>query len=1012
MTAASPLLDAAPGHRLPVVADPDRAAIARERILERLGEAQGDAADDLAAFRAFLEDPTGRRLIDGMACGSAYLTQLAVIEAPVLARTVRLGPVAAFDEIRAGFDALKRRGGTEAQVMAELRRLKRRAALVIGLADLAGIWSLAEVTGAVSDTAEAALQAAFAHLLRDAARRGEIRLDNPEDPGPTSGLFALGMGKFGACELNYSSDIDLIVLYEPERVQMADDRHPQPVFTRIARDLVKLMEARTAEGYVFRTDLRLRPDPASTPLALSAEAAEVYYESVGQNWERAAMIKARVVAGDETAGQLFLKRLTPFVWRKSLDFYAIADIHSIKRQINAHRSGDGLDLPGHNLKLGRGGIREIEFFCQTQQLIFGGRSPALRARATEAALDALVAEQRVEAPVADRLKTAYRLLRTIEHRLQMVDDAQTHSLPRDEAAFARVAAFSGFEDPAEFGRMLLDTLKGVEKAYAELFDDAPGLGTAEGNLVFTGTEDDPDTIETLERMGYREPSRVVARVREWHRGRVRATRSGRARQILTEIMPELLSRLGGTGDPDAAFMRFDAFLGELPSGVQIFALFHSNPELLELVADAMGTAPKLSEQLARRPSLLEAVLDPDFFSGLATPEALAADLDRVLSRAIDYEDTLDLTRRWAGERKFQVGVHILRGLTDADAAAPVLTAIADAVICALLPRVLDEFAQAHGRMPGGRIAILAQGRLGSREMSIDSDLDLVVVYDAPGDAGSDGSRPLGPSHYYARLAQRFISAISALTGEGRLYEIDTRLRPSGSSGPVASHLDAFRRYHREDAWTWEHMALTRARVVAASDDSLTRDLDQVVREVLLTPRDADRVVVEVADMRRRIAQEHGTDDCWQVKHVRGGLVDLEFLAQQLQLIHGPDMPDLLLGDTALVLARAGELGLIEDGAMLADAVRLQRRMLGLLRLTVTGRFDGRTAPPGLIAALARAARLDEGADAGAIGDVLRSCQARVHAHFDRYVTDAAARVKAEGAADAGADPKTAMETKR
>ncbi|MEN2990804.1 bifunctional [glutamine synthetase] adenylyltransferase/[glutamine synthetase]-adenylyl-L-tyrosine phosphorylase [Tistrella sp. BH-R2-4] len=986
-----PLADLAfptvPGHRLPLPVDPARATIARERVLDRLAGLDGDeaAAADAAALRSLIEIDAGRRLIDGMLCGSPYLAQLATIETATLARIAARGPDAAFDEIRTGFIDLCRQGGTEAQVMAGLRRLKRRAALVAAVADLAGVWPLEAVTAAVSDTAELALEAALAHLLRDAARRGEITLRDRDNPGPESGLFALGMGKLGACELNYSSDIDLILLFDAERVPMADDRPPQPVFSRIGRDLVKIMEARTADGYVYRTDLRLRPDPASTPLALSAEAAETYYESVGQNWERAAMIKARVVAGDHDAGNDFLARLTPFVWRKSLDFYAIADIHSIKRQINAHRSGDGLDLPGHNLKLGRGGIREIEFFCQTQQLIFGGRTPDLRTRGTAAALDALVAEHRVEAGTAHRLKDAYRLLRTIEHRLQMVDDAQTHSLPKDEAALDRIAAFSGFETTRAFKETLIETLKGVERSYAELFDDAPGLGTAEGNLVFTGTEDDPDTIATLERMGFREPSRLVARVRDWHRGRVRATRSGRSRQILTEIMPELLSRLGGTGDPDAAFLRFDSFLGELPAGVQIFALFHSNPDLLALVAEVMGTAPKLSEQLARRSSLLEAVIDPDFFTTLGAPEDLAADLERVLSRARDYEDTLDLARRWAGERKFQVGVHILRGLTDADAAAPVLTAIADAVIAALLPRVQAEFAQAHGHVPGGRMAVVAQGRLGSAEMSIDSDLDLVIIYSAD-DAASDGGRPLGPSHYYARLAQRFISAISALTGEGRLYEIDTRLRPAGSSGPVATRLDAFGRYHREDAWTWEHMALTRARVIAADTPELKDALDAIIHEVLVRPRDADKVTAEVADMRRRIAQEHGTNDCWSVKHVRGGLVDLEFLAQHLQLIHGADYPDLLLRDTALVLERAGAEGLMADGAMLAGAVRLQRRMLGLLRLTVTGRFDPKAAPPGLISALARAAGLDDTADAEAISHMLQTCQAAVRAHFDREIT--------------------------
>jgi len=901
------------------------------------------------------DDPAARALLDAVFGNSPYLTRCLLHSPSLFQGFLEDGPDATFDALRARC----RQAAAEAEsidaVMATVRRFKRGAAPLVALADIAGLWPLERLTGALSTVAEDALSAAAAFLLRKGAESGAFALADAENPERGSGLIILGMGKLGARELNYSSDIDLIVLYDAERIETERPDRLQQAMVRLTRDLVRAMEERTADGYVFRTDLRLRPDPSATPLAISMAAAEVYYESQGQNWERAAMIKARPVAGDIEAGKEFLGILRPFVWRKNLDFAAIQDIHSIKRQINAHRGGGSITVAGHNVKLGRGGIREIEFFAQTQQLIWGGKDPALRSAPTCEALRALAEARHVEPEVVERLIEAYGFLRTLEHRLQMVDDQQTHSLPKDDEGLAEIATFMGFEDRTGFEKALLSHLRAVEEHYADLFEESPEL-SGPGNLVFTGGEHDPDTLETLQAMGFQDPEAISTAVRRWHHGRYAATRSTRAREILTEFMPALLASLAGTANPDAAFLRFDEFLRGLPAGVQLFSLFHQNPQLFDLVAEIMGGAPELADRLSRRPGLLDAVLDPDFTTPVSGRDALSEELEEALGQARDYQDVLDIVRRWANDRRFQVGVHILRDTTDPEEAGAALSDIADAAIMALQPRVEAEFADTHGTIPGGALAIVALGKLGGREMTVTSDLDLLMVYDHPADAeSSDGAKPLPPSLYYARLTQRMVNALTALTPEGQLYEVDLRLRPSGNAGPVAPSLDAFVKYQTESAWTWEHMALTRARCVAGPED-LRAKVDDAVRHILTRPRDPEKLLVDVADMRARMAKEHVAKSPWQIKHLRGGLVDVEFIAQYLMLRDAVSEPEVLSRATADALARLRDAGALDpgDAETLIAAVHLWRKVQGALRLTSGERFDEDAATAGHKSLLVRA----------------------------------------------------------
>jgi [glutamine synthetase] adenylyltransferase / [glutamine synthetase]-adenylyl-L-tyrosine phosphorylase len=975
-----------------------RAADARgvELGLAAWQAALAEAGDRRRAGRArtWSADPAGRRLLAAMFGNSPFLTSLAVAEWDFLTRMVEDGPDPLFDAAVGDLERHDDKGENRAALMRRLRIARRRVALLAAVAELAGAWSLERQMAALSRFAEAAVGAAVRHLLRAAGANSALALADAEDPERESGLVVLGMGKLGGLELNYSSDIDLILLYDAAGARGLARDGAQALFGRLARDLVRILDERTGDGYVFRTDLRLRPDPRSTPLALSVAAALTYYETVGQNWERAALIKARPIAGDRRAGARFLVELQPFIWRRHLDFAALADIHSIKRQIEAHRGGGRIAVAGHDIKTGRGGIREIEFFAQTQQLIWGGRLRELRVAPTCAALGRLARSGRIDAGTADALVADYRFLRRVEHRLQMKDDAQTHRLPADPEGIAALAAFLGYADRDDFVAELRTHLASVERHYGELFEEAPSLA-GPGNLVFTGAEDDPETLATLARLGFAEPAGIAAMVRAWHHGRMRATRSQRAREILTELVPELLRVFGLRAHADLALVRFDRFLARLPAGVQLLSLLHANPGLLSLVADIMGEAPFLAERLAQRPALLEAVLTAEFSAPLPDRARLAADLAGALAGARDFQDALDLLRRWAEERRFQVGVQLLRGATDGSAAGAALADIAEAALAALLPAVAGDFARLHGTVPGGAFAVLAMGRLGSREMTLASDIDLILIYDASQDSpGSCGSHPLAVSTYFARLSQRLISAITAPTGEGRLYEVDMRLRPSGESGPIASSLDAFAQYQREAAWTWEHMALTRARPIAG-DPQLCARVAAAIRAALTAPRDQRRLLADVADMRRRIAEAHPRPAPWDLRYRRGGLVDLEFAVQYLMLREAARAPAVLRRDPLGALAALGDADLLppQGTRELSDALLLLRHLRALLALL----FEGAPTPAALAglegATLARLAGAVDFARLEA--DITAAC-ARVRLWYDRLIARPARQLMPSG----------------
>ncbi len=804
-------------------------------------------------------------------------------------------------------------------VAERLRAAKADVALIVALADLSGAWPLERVTAALSDFADAAIDASIAAAL---AERG----------APNAGFVAIALGKLGSHELNYSSDVDLILLYDPAVLPVRPREEPADAAVRIARRVVALM-AETTGGYVFRVDLRLRPSSEVTPIALSVAAAEHYYQSEAETWERTAFIRARACGGDVALGEAFLAAIRPFVWRRSLDYTAIRDIQAVSLRIRDHFAAGQSVGPGFDLKRGRGGIREIEFFAQIHQLVWGGRDPVLRVPATLDALAALAAAGRIDADDARVLADAYRFLRTLEHRVQMIDDAQTHAVPTTAAARAAVARLDGADDWRTIERRLRAVAAAVAARYDRLIAEAgPGAmvpSAPAGLKTWLTAAKLPGMVDTIAK---------------WRSGRYRALRSDEARATFEALLPDLLRVLATASDPDHAGSRLDSFLADLPAGVQFFALLRANPKLLPLLGRLLGVAPVLADALARRPALFDALLATDSFAPLPGLAALATDLAATMRGGDSFEETLDRVRLWTADKRFQLGAQLIEGRDPLGVGAD-LSDVADAGVAALAAAVTADLARAHGTVPGGRLVVLALGRFGGRALTHASDLDLVYLFTGDHDALSDGVKPIGATVWFQRAAARLTAALSVPTAAGALYEVDTRLRPSGAKGLLAVSVSSFARYQAAEAETWEHMALCRARVVACAPDDRVA-VEEIIASILGYARDPVALRHDVLAMRRDMAAAKPGGGVWDVKLARGGLVDIEFIVHFLQLREGIAVtPDL--GAALVALAAGGHVppALVAAQAMLT-------RVLAVLRLI--GPLPRRVAAP-VAALLAQAA---------------------------------------------------------
>ena len=911
-------------------------AVAADRIHERLSEAANDGG-----WIGMLE--VAWPALAPAFAASPYLAGLVRRWPERLRLTLEAAPG---DRLAAILSATTDLSGGADEVKAPLRWFKAELHLLTALCDLGGLWNLDAVTDALSRFADVSAQAALRAVAHDQRERGKL-VCAPGDPrGPIPGLFGLAMGKHGAFELNYSSDIDVSLFWEPGALEsaLADSVEPQKFADRAAHAFASLMQERTGDGYVFRVDLRLRPDPSSTPPVVAAPMALAYYESVGQNWERAAFIKARPVIGDLAAGADFVRALRPFIWRRSLDYPAILDIQSIKRQIHVHKTGEGMDAAGANLKLGRGGIREIEFFAQTQQLILGGRDAGLRAPRTVDALAALRDAGHVSPDACAALTAAYATLRGLEHRVQMLDDEQTHILPAEADRRTAVAALAGQGDLAAFDHGVEALLVGVNRTYGQLFEGEEALSSPYGSLVFTGVENDPETLATLGRMGFTEPGTIADTIRSWHHGRIPATRSARGRELFTRLAPRLLTALADTGAADAAFRRFAVFFAGLNSGVQVQALFLAQPKLFDLVVGVMAFAPRLARTLGRYPAALDSMLDARFHTQLGPNTGLFDQMETEAAAAPDFEEAMNAVRRLHRDQMFRIGVQTLTGRIGPEAAGRAYTALADAVMDALAPAAMAEAVRQGGVLPGGRVAVVALGKAGSREMTASSDLDLMTVYDAPPEAVTDG-KGWAAGVFYSRFTQRLIAALSAHTAEGGLYEVDMRLRPGAAKGPVSLRLSAVEDYYATEADTWEFMALTRARVVWTDDPAFGAAAAAALEAILRRPRPGVDVAADARRMRDLMARERPGQGSWDLKLAPGGQVDAEFVAQVRQLAAAGEGRALTVSTLEALAA---------DPA-LAEAWRLQQALSQVLGAAFDDRPDPDEEPEGFRRRLADAA---------------------------------------------------------
>ncbi len=845
--------------------------------------------------------PRTREVVEGAAGSSPYLAGLIAREAEWLD--------AAFD---APDDALGSVLAATSELPLDklsdgLRQAKRRVALLTGLADLGGVWPLETVTQALTDFADTAVDTCLRRLVGAEIARGKIPGLVAEDAETAGGMVALAMGKMGAGELNYSSDIDLIMLFDEGRFDDDSYDDARASFVRVTRRMTGLLSDLTGEGYVFRSDLRLRPDAAVTPVCISMGAAEGYYESVGRTWERAAYIKARPCAGDREAGAKFLSTMRPFVWRKHLDFAAIQDAHDMRLRIRDHKGLHGpLVLDGHNMKLGRGGIREIEFFTQTRQLIAGGRDPSLRVRGTREGLERLAHAGWVPQDHADRLYEHYRHHREVEHRVQMIADQQTHHLPATPEAWDRLAALMGTDTAA----LRKDIALRVEEVH-EL---------TEGFFAPSATAEPGDDF-----------GREITQ--RWQN--YPALRTARAAEIFKRVLPQVIESLKDAAQPEEALRQFDTFLAGLPAGVQLFSLFDANPQLTRLVVDICGTAPALAQYLSRNSDVFDMVIGGSFFSPWPEVAELTRLLARAMSEAPDYEARLNMARRWMKEWHFRIGVHHLRGLITATDAGLEYADLAEAVIAGLWPVVVEEFARKHGPLPGHGAVVLGMGSLGAQRLNAGSDLDLIVIYDADGVEGSDGPRPLATRPYFARLTQALVTAVTAPMSDGRLYEVDMRLRPSGRQGPVATSITSFRDYQRDEAWTWEHLALTRARPLVGNS-GLAEEVEAFRQDLLNEKSSGPAILADVTEMRGRIAAAKHPSGVFDAKIGRGRLQDTELFSQTAALLAGASVRS-----TAAQLAAGVASGWLDaaDAAALSETEGLLWQVQAAARLLTGGELE-------------------------------------------------------------------------
>jgi glutamate-ammonia-ligase adenylyltransferase len=862
-----------------------------------------------------------------------------------------------------------------------LRRFKYREILRIAARDLNGLASLEEVTEELSDLAAACLQVAYEVCRRQLIREHGVPLLRTPEGEEEADLVVLGMGKLGGRELNFSSDIDLIYFYSSDDGETAGVQAPDgsitgrqslhAFFIKLAEMITKAISQVTEDGFVFRTDLGLRPEGKSGDLALSLRSAEVYYESWGQPWERSAMLKARPVAGCPVLGERFLRMIEPFVYRKYLDYTLIEDMMAMKKKIDISLARDrGVE---DNIKLGRGGIREIEFFIQATQLVFAGKNPALRARNSFQALRILRDAAIITSEDCEALSDAYRFLRTVEHRIQVVQERQTHNLPVGEEEMRFLARRCGYVDedgPRMFRENLESHRAKVSSMYGDLFlsrEKRKDEVSPEVYLIFDPATDADLVKDLLEERRFEDVDTAFENLILLRDGTPRSRLSPKTRRLREEITPLLFLEIIASPDPDMALSSVEKFFRAVGPRASFYALLAENREILKLLVSLFGMSEFLSKIFILNPEILDTMVSRSFSPVKSLQEA-ETELASLLEHAADFEDRLDILRRYRHEEFLRIGMHDIYGRLDQTGIAGQLTNLAEACLaaaCGIAEQELSRFGtplcvDENGEERRARFVILAMGKLGGRELNYHSDLDIIYVYDYQG--MTNGERSISNREYFAKLGQKIISILSMPTREGYVYKIDTRLRPSGNAGPLVTSLDSFRTYHREEAHVWERQALTKARIILG-EGLLREEIESVVRDTVYGAGADEEVRREIHRLRMRMEHELARESAgsFNIKTGRGGMVDVEFIVQYLQLRHGGEFPEVRSVSTLEALQALHARSLVSDDEFgaLSDGYTFLRHLENRLRIIHDYSMNELGGPKGYLNKLARRLGYDE-----------------------------------------------------
>ena len=850
---------------------------------------------------------------------------------------------------------------------AALRRYKQREYLRIGARDLMPSMTMEETVRELTALAEASLDAAY-RFCRGAVEKEYGALNLPGFDRENR-FTILGMGKLGGGELNFSSDIDVIFLFESDEGESSGGSRgklaPREFFSAVGKRIIQATGNVTEDGFVFRIDLRLRPMGNSGPLVQSVHSSLLYYESWGQCWERAALIKARPVAGAIELGTEFLKELEPFVYRRYLDYTTVDELRHMKLRIENELLSAGEKQ--RNLKLGYGGIREVEFFTQALQLVNGGYVPEVREPSTVPALAALAQQKLISTRERHLLVDAYRFLRQAEHKVQIVQEKHAHSIPEgkeEEQAFARRLGYRRRQNSSErqlFWRDHRRHTQAVRKIFDRLFYGAQKEMEAESDSAARSVWNDldrrEDVVAELTQVGFKEPARAYNNLLEIRDGEVYAPPSTKRLRIMRTLGPALVDELTRSSNPDQAVFNLARFSHSIGGRTGFLTLLAENPKTLHVLITLFAESQFLTDLFLNRPELIDTLIRVDLTHVIKTREQMLGEMRVGLSQCGDTESKLNALRRYKNEEFIRIGLHDLGGAIELIQTLSQLSDLADASVEAVLDMTLAELTQNYGAVPNGRFTVIGGGKMGGRELDYNSDLDLIFVYDAGEQAQSDGGlHGALPAHdFYVRVGQKLLAYLSAPTEEGILYKIDMQLRPSGKSGPLVSSLASFREYHKSSSQLWERQALIKTRSVAG-DKTLGAEVERITAAFAYGKGLAREDIAEIHHLRMRMERELAAenDNRFNLKKGRGGLVDIEFITQMLQLAYGHRFPKLRQRSTLAALQALHETKILKPGEsrLLADGYLFLRKLDHRLRLERDQSIDAFEADPARLEGIA------------------------------------------------------------